>query len=128
MQIEQVNLWIRNTNMAWQMYLDGELDTAAVPDGVGVESAMEPEVSWRSTPGTDYLGFNVSQPPFDNVLVRKAFSAAIDRVTLNDAYTVTTSQPALTFTPPDVLGHVDGYAQGVGLPYNPSQASLTGLG
>ncbi|NBD35155.1 MAG: hypothetical protein GVY30_04050, partial [Chloroflexi bacterium] len=31
-------------------------------------------------------------------------------------------QPALTYTPPGLFGHVDGYAEDVGIPYNPSKA------
>lgn len=54
--------------------------------------------------------------------MRKAFAAASNREGLIHAVTGGIQRPALTFTPPGVFGHVDGYAEGVGIPYNPNQA------
>jgi oligopeptide transport system substrate-binding protein len=69
-----------------------------------------------------YYGFNTSKPPFDNPLVRKAFIAAVDRQGLIDSVLGYAQQPALTFTPPGEFGFVDGFAEGIGIPYNPTQA------
>jgi oligopeptide transport system substrate-binding protein len=65
---------------------------------------------------------NVNKPPFNNVLVRKAFSAAVDKQGLINAKLGGVQRPALTFIPPGVLGYVDGQTQGVGIPYDVAQA------
>jgi ABC-type transport system substrate-binding protein len=121
-QIEHVKMWMMSDAAAWQMYLDGQLDTAAVLVGQTLPPSVAREVHTQPRPSTYYYGFSVSQPPFDSALVRKAFSAAVDRQALIDQALIGAEQPALTYTPPGVFGHVDGYAEGVGLPYNPTQA------
>jgi oligopeptide transport system substrate-binding protein len=75
-------------------------------------SKMAREIPWlpynkASVPITTFIGLNVSVPPFDNVLVRKAFSMAVDRqriVNENKTRGTTTSVPATTFVPAEVLG------------------------
>ena len=121
-QIEQVKMWMVDENTAWTMYLNGQLDTAAVPVGTSLDPVRRQEVNFQPVACTYYYGFSVSQPPFDNPLVRKAFIAATDRQGLINTVTGGIQRPALTFTPPGVFGHVDGYAEGVGIPYNPAQA------
>ena len=70
---------------------------------------------------TYYLGFNTAKTPFTSTLVRKAFIAAIDRIQVSN-FLSNTTLPAMTFTPPGVFGHVDGFQEGVGIPYNLAQA------
>lgn len=58
----------------------------------------------------DYLGvyyytFNVTKPPFDNLLVREAFSLAIDRNVICTSILKSGEKPALFFTPPDTNGY-----------------------
>jgi len=120
-QIERVKMWMVDESTAWTMYLKGQLDTAAIPIGHAGEVYPE-EIHIQPIACTYYYGFSVSQPPFNNPLVRKAFAAATDREGLIRNVTGGIQQPALTFTPPGVFGHVDGYAEGVGIPYNPTQA------
>lgn len=120
-QIERVRMWMVDWTTAWQMYLDGQLDTAGVPGDASLDPALRQEVHIQPMPRTYYYGFSISQAPFDDALVRKAFSAATNRRGLiNDV--LGDGLPALTFTAPGVFGHVDGYAEGVGIPYNPTQA------
>jgi oligopeptide transport system substrate-binding protein len=74
-------------------------------------------------PSTYFFYFNLSKPPFDNLLVRQAFAAAIDRQALVEVakkYNVRDPQPATTFTPPETLGR-DLYHE-VGIPFNPARA------
>jgi len=66
-------------------------------------------------------GFNTRRSPVDNPLVRKAISAAIDRVLLTDMITQGGEEPAATFTRPPVVGSVDPES-GVGIRFNPVQA------
>ncbi len=124
-QIERARLWTMDDPAgptAWTMYLNGQLDTADLPIGTSLDPVLRQEVRFQPIPCTYYYGFSVSQPPFDNPLVRKAFIAATNRQGLINTVTGGVQQPALTFTPPGVFGHVDGYAEGVGIPYNPTQA------
>jgi len=74
-------------------------------------------------PGTYFFFFNSSKPPFDNVLVRQAFTAAIDREALVKValeYGIKDAHPATTFTPPQTLGR-DLYNE-IGIPFNPAHA------
>ncbi len=125
-QIDRVNMWMVDAPAAWQMYLDGELDTAGVPadqlDTVRNDPILSQELHVAPIPCTYYYGFSVSQKPFDDPLVRRAFSAATDRQRLIDDVTGGVQRPALAFTPPGIFGHVDGHAENVGIPYDPTQA------
>jgi len=74
-------------------------------------------------PMTVYYGFNVNKPPFNNVLVRQAFAAAIDREQIAQeaaGFKFRNVTPATSLTPPQVLGR-DLYGE-VGTPFNPSKA------
>jgi oligopeptide transport system substrate-binding protein len=74
-------------------------------------------------PGTYFFYFNLSIPPFNNVLVRQAFAAAIDRealVEIAKKYAARDPRPATTYTPPETLGR-ELYNQ-VGIPFNPARA------
>lgn len=74
-------------------------------------------------PMTVYYGFNVKKPPFNNVLVRQAFAAAVDREQIAQKsleYNFRNATPATSLTPPEILS-VDLYNE-VGIPFNPSKA------
>ncbi|RLC85172.1 MAG: hypothetical protein DRI79_11735 [Chloroflexi bacterium] len=121
-QIEQVKMWMVDGATAWQMYLNAQLDAAGVPSGTSLDPILRQEVHIEPIACTYYYGFSISQPPFDDPLVRKAFIAATNRQGLINDVLGGSQQPALTYTPPGIFGHVDGYAEGVGIPYDPSQA------
>jgi len=74
-------------------------------------------------PGVYYFYFNLAKPPFNNVLVRQAFAAAIDRealVEIAEKYKATNPRPATSLTPPEALGR-DLYGE-VGISFDPSRA------
>jgi oligopeptide transport system substrate-binding protein len=72
-------------------------------------------------PGTDYIGFDVGRPPFDDPRVRRAFALATDRAKVADVIQRGLVFPATGgFVPPGVPGH----SPGIGLPYDPEQARL----
>jgi len=74
-------------------------------------------------PMSVFLGFNVEKPPFDNVLVRQAFAAAIDREKIAkeaESFKFREVTPATSFTPPKVLGR-DLYNE-VGIPFDSARA------
>jgi len=70
---------------------------------------------------TSFYGFNTIRPPVDNVLVRKALSAAIDRALLIEVITKGDEEPATTFTRPPLFGSVLP-SEGIGIHFDPTQA------
>jgi len=125
-QIDRVLFSMVDDTTAWGMYLAGQLDSVIVPEDQWNAAQSDPilqrEIHYAPYPCTYYYGFNTAKPPFDDLLVRKAFIAAVDRQGVVDNVTRYAQQPALTFTPPGVFGHVDGAAEAVGIPYDPTQA------
>jgi ABC-type oligopeptide transport system substrate-binding subunit len=68
---------------------------------------------------TQYVAFDVRQPPFDDPRVRRALAMAIDKETLASVTLSGFSFPATGgFLPPEMPGH----SPGIGLPYDPDQA------
>ena len=55
---------------------------------------------------TEYLGFNVTLPPFDNRLVRQAMNYAIDREAVIAIAIDGFGTPAYTVIPPTTMGHL----------------------
>lgn len=66
-------------------------------------------------------GFNISMPPMNNPLLRKAISAAIDRELLIEFVTRGGEEPAKTYTRPPVFGSVDPKLN-IGIQFDPVQA------
>ncbi len=107
--IETIN-WtmISDLSTAMAMYEAGELDTVMAPaadlDRIRADPGLSKQLHVIPGLATAYVGFNVSKPPFDNPLVRKALSAALDRQELIDNVLRGGQQPARTFGPPGIFG------------------------
>jgi oligopeptide transport system substrate-binding protein len=102
--VEQVN-FILAGGSAMTMYENGELE--AVPVGLNdIERVTDPanplnkELTIVSTMSTYYLGFNVNQPPFDDVKVRQAFNYALDKQRIMDVIYKKTVPAATGIVPP----------------------------
>ncbi|HER23638.1 MAG TPA: peptide ABC transporter substrate-binding protein [Candidatus Atribacteria bacterium] len=110
---------------AMAMYEAGELDSTPCPlediDRVKADPVLSKEYVNMPDVCTYYYGFNTTKPPFDNALVRKAFSAAIDRQSLIDFVLKGGQSPATTFTCPGMFGHIPP-SEGVGIPFNKEAA------
>ncbi len=103
--------------------------TASLP---GIEtipvSSLAPNIPWlpldpNAVPVTYYYGFDLTQSPFDNRLVRQAFALAIDRqaiVNVANSHGHKEPRPATTFIPASVLGR-EIYRE-IGLSFNPGKA------
>ncbi len=76
-----------------------------------------------AAPTITVIVFNTTLPPFNDLLVRQALAAAVDRKTIAQiaiAYGKNNVRPATSFTPAVTLG-LDLYEQ-VGIPYDPDRA------
>ncbi len=117
-QIEVLNgPIVTEASTAMAMYEAGEIDYLGDPGwGVPLDDIdrvkADPELSKQLLIAprlcTYYYGFTNNKPPFDNPLVRRAFSAAIDRKTLVETVTRGGQIPANTFAPPGIFGNAAG--------------------
>ncbi len=106
-RIEGVMVVEASTAMA--MYETGELDRTAPPledmDRVKADPVLSQQLVIAPRDCTYYYGFTTDKPPMDNLLVRKALSAAIDRQGLIDNVTKGNQLPANTFAPSMIFGN-----------------------
>jgi oligopeptide transport system substrate-binding protein len=102
-----------STQMA--MYEANEVDMMADPgwgpplpdmDRIKADPQLSQELFIAPRLCTYYYGFVNSKPPFDDVTVRKAFAAAIDRQSLIDNVLKGDQLPAHSFAPPGIFGNV----------------------
>jgi oligopeptide transport system substrate-binding protein len=102
-----------STQMA--MYEANEVDMMADPgwgpplpdmDRIKADPQLSQELLIAPRLCTYYYGFVNSKPPFDDVMVRKAFAAAIDRQSLIDNVLKGDQLPAHSFAPPGIFGNV----------------------
>ncbi len=107
-----------NQSTNYKMFKAGEVDWQ-----VGIAADLIDEIKLRKDYqvsarfGTYYLSFNVARKPFDNVNVRKAFAAAIDKVTLVDKVLKGGQIPTDAFTPA-----MEGYTPQKGVGFNVAAA------
>lgn len=125
-QIERVHcVMIVEESTAMAMYEDGKLDSIGAPlddmDRIKSDPVLSKELFIAPRLCTYYYGFNNTKPPMDNALVRKAFSADIDRQSLIDYVLKGEQVPATTFTCPGIFGHVLP-SEGVGIGFDPEAA------
>jgi len=109
-QIERIEaVMVTEASTAFAMYEANELDYESPPleemDRVKADPVLSKELLIAPRLCTYYYGFTNNKPPFDNVLVRRAFSAAIDRKSLVEEVLKGGQQPANTFAPPGIFGN-----------------------
>ena len=114
---------LRDRSVTLQMYEAGDLDVCglllwhAEMDRVRQRHAGEYFSAPR--PAIDYVGFDLSRPPFDDPRVRRAFVHATDREMLADIVLRGNASPATGgFVPPRIPGH----SPRIGLLYDPDRA------
>jgi oligopeptide transport system substrate-binding protein len=84
------------------MTLDGQILT----DKIEVYERDEPDLIHISPYlGVYYYMFNTTEPPFDDIRVRHAFSLAVDRQSITDNVVKGGRLPALSYTPPNTAGY-----------------------
>ena len=72
--------------------------------------------------GTASLDWNMTKPPFDNLKVRQAFAAAVDRQTIAQQALHGVGTPAYSFIPPGMPGHLTEAEAGPVQRYDPARA------
>ncbi len=121
---------IQKSSVGLAMYEDNELDIMGgaylpLPSAELPRVKTEPMLSreYSDTPKlcTYAYAFDTGHPPVDNLLVRKAISAAIDRELLVRTALKGYGRPATTFTPPPAFGSV-APREGMGINFDPDQA------
>jgi len=134
MKIEVVDfVMIPEASTAFAMYENNELDYTGVPGPdlprVREDPVLSLEYVQKTEACTYYYGFTNTKAPFDDVLVRTAFSAAIDRQTLIDTVLEAGGQtPATTFAPPGIFGAPEPGTLGLGYDADLATASLEEFG
>jgi len=107
--LEQV-IFFLSGGSPMSMYENGELDIVIV-GAADIERVRDPanplhaELSMTSQWDIQYLGFDVTQPPFDDVKVRQAFALAIDRQKIADVVWKGMKLPAQGVVPPGMAGY-----------------------
>jgi oligopeptide transport system substrate-binding protein len=101
-----------------QRYEEGRLDICGglpLADFANFRQRFAGEYMSGPWMSTDFIGFDVSRPPFNDVRVRRAFALATDREKLADVILRGYAFPATGgFVPPGMPGH----SPGIGLPYD----------
>jgi ABC-type transport system substrate-binding protein len=106
------------------MYENGELDIVAVGPA-DVERVRDPanalhaELTMVPQLDIQYIGFDVTQPPFDDVKVRQAFALAIDREKITNVVWKGMRAPAQGIVPPGMPGYT---REGSLLRFDPQRA------
>lgn len=106
------------------MYENDELDIVQVPPSeiervTDPENPLSGELVTGSEPSVQYLGFNVTMPPFDDRAVRQAFAHAIDKAKIADLVLRGTATAAQGILPP-AMPDFDPTLKG--LAYDPARA------
>jgi oligopeptide transport system substrate-binding protein len=128
-QIDVVDcVMIVEASTAFAMYENNELDTTGVPlpeiDRVKADPVLSEEFVNAADVCTYYYGFTHTKPPFDDVRVRTAFSASIDRQTLIDTVIKGGQIPATSFAPPGIFGAPPPGTVGLGYDVDVAKAAL----
>ena len=100
-------------------YAADEIDWCRVDDSADLSAHPSDERFLVQGFSTFFLGFACQTPPFDDVLVRQAFSQAVDRRELVNAVWAGVQRPADGgFIPPGMPGH----SPEISLPFDPIRA------
>lgn len=113
---------VPDVTTGYALWLNNEVDTSGIPDEelqahleqFADETVQIPDLA------VFYIAFRMTKPPFDNVHVRRAFSAAFDRQAFIDTVRQGQGLPMKHFAPPGIFGAPPIDEVGVG--YDPEYA------
>jgi oligopeptide transport system substrate-binding protein len=95
---------IKDVNTAVSLYEAGDIDRAGLSSDQVDIYKNDPNFFTTNQLATSYLAFNTTKSPLDNVKIRHALSAAIDRQAFVDAILNNGSTPAEGYVPPGIPG------------------------
>lgn len=91
---------VDDPNTEYQMFQAGELDSSDVPPELSEQLFEEGKVQTVDQAGLYFYRFNVTQEPFQNKNIRKAFAMAVDQQQIVEFVTKNHEQPAYGFVSP----------------------------
>ena len=121
---------VPDASTGYALWLQNELDRSWIPD-LELQAHLEQfpdKVEQVPDLMVFYYGFALDKPPFDNVHVRRAFSAALDRQTLSDEVLQGQCLPMVHFAPPGIFGAPPIDEVGVGFDPEFAQGELAEAG
>jgi oligopeptide transport system substrate-binding protein len=103
-------VYIADSQTALEAYKQGQVDiltpdVAQMP-AIERDAELKDQIVRYASANTWYLNVNLTQKPFDDLNVRKAFAYAFDRQTYCDKLWSGTCVPTLTWVPEDVPGSI----------------------
>jgi len=97
---------VPDPSTGYALWLKNEIDRFVIPQ-LELQAHLEKfpdEVEQIPDLGVTYFGFAQDKAPFDNVHVRRAFSAALDRQTFSEQVLQGQCLPMVHFAPPGIFG------------------------
>ncbi|MFP4322652.1 MAG: peptide ABC transporter substrate-binding protein [Anaerolineales bacterium] len=99
---------VRDGNTTFSLFLNDQVDIAGIPAAELESVRTDPVLSQQIVPSfnssVSYIAFDHARPPFDDVHLRRAFNAVIDRETYIQQIALGQGEPMLHFTPPGMFG------------------------
>jgi ABC-type transport system substrate-binding protein len=121
---------VENDNEAYQMWIDNQLDYAIVEEEL-LPTHLEgyPENTFETSDQVVYYAvFNQKKAPFNNIHLRRAFSAAVDRSALLSDILEIGGIPMIHLAPPGVFGAPPIAEVGLGYDLDYARAELEQAG
>lgn len=116
---------VQDAGTTFALFLDGQIELSGVPSAEVQAIRSDPQFAeqliQKPEPIVSYYAFAHDKPPFDNVHVRRAFSAMINRETLISEIRQGGGVPMIHLTPPGMFGAPPINEVGVG--FNPEYAA-----
>jgi oligopeptide transport system substrate-binding protein len=122
---------VPDTSTGYALWLNNEVDlSGAIPDAElqGFLEEFPDEADQVADLTVFYIGFRMTKPPFDNIHVRRAFSAAFDRATFVETVRQGQGLPMKHFAPPGIFGAAPINEVGVGFDIEYAQAQMAEAG
>ncbi|HLA42272.1 MAG TPA: ABC transporter substrate-binding protein, partial [Aggregatilineales bacterium] len=116
---------VRDSNTTFSLYLSSQVDITGIPPAELDSVRNDPELADQIVPtfesNVSYIAFDHGKPPFDDVHLRRAFAAALDREAYIQQIGLGQGEPMYHFTPPGMLG-APASLNDPGISFNPDYA------